>query len=260
MEFFDRIKGILKPHLPNEFIDYDVKLDSNPNTEGSRYLIDVEAKRVTIFWVNLIPREKKNLQKALRECFYIGIPIIEASKEELLQKLYQYNDKEDNQILSFFKNILSPADWEVLRDALFLRNEFQQQRNVFQLKSDIVTRYSERGNIICNLCTAGYFENMMIPIYNNSITEFHKYWDLAVDRGIMALFVNVGMSIETMGKEIERRALYGISYMHIHGIGDKNIKKIKECLKAEKENINFTVKNIFENKELHVYVAEIIFG
>jgi hypothetical protein len=84
-----------------------------------------------------------------------------------------------------------------------------------------------------------------------------------VERGITAIFVNSNMTVEKIGAEIKRKLIssksYGLSNMHIHGIGDKNIRRIKECIEKEKEAIGFTVKTSFEDKALHVYVAEIIF-
>ena len=261
MDFLEKIKSVVKLQLTKDIAGFEVKLDSSPQDNEQKYSIDSDSQRITFFITNLSYKESKVIKKAIRECFYNNVPIIEESKDDLLQKLYRYNNKEDNQILAFFKDILSKSDYEALRNSLFLRNQFKDGLNIFQLKSDIVTRYGERGNMICNLCTAGYFENMMMPIFNRSRVEFFDYWDKAVDRGIMALFVNAGMTIANISKEIERRAMYGLSYTHIHGIGDKNIKKIKSCLKTEKEKgtIKFTVKNVFEDKVLHIYVAELIF-
>ena len=261
MDFFEKIKSVIQLQSIRDIIDFEVKLDSSPQENGDKFDINSDSKRITFFIANLSFKENKIVKKAIRECFYNSIPIIEESKVDLLQKLYQYNDKADNQILTFFLPILTNSDYDALRNSLFLRNEFKDRRNISQLKSDIIARYGERGNMICNLCSAGYFENMMMPIWNKSQVEFYDYWDKAVDRGILALFVNAGMTVANISKEIERRAIYGISYTHIHGIGDKNIKKIKSCLKTEKEKgiIKFTVKNVFEDKILHIYVAEIIF-
>ena len=103
----------------------------------------------------------------------------------------------------------------------------------------------------------------MIPLYNANQTEFWKYYDIAVERGITALFVNAGMTVDKIGEEINRRLIsaksYGLRKIDIHGIGDNNIKKIKECIELEKTHLGFTVKNIYTDKSLHVCVVEIIF-
>jgi len=258
MSFYDHVKGIIPPSVSKTLNDFEVRLNST-TLNDEKYLIDTSNKCVIIYVLSLASKEKRALRKGIKGGFECDVPLISQSSIGLLQRLYQYNDKEDTRILKFFENILSNKDWETLRDSLFLRNEFKKRKNVSQLKYDIFTRYGERGNTISNLCTAGYFEETMIPLYNLEPKEFHKYWDAAVDRGVMALFVNSRMKIEKIVLEIKRRSKYGIKYMHIHGIGDANIEKIKECLTKESESIGFTVKNMYTDDNLHIYVAELIF-
>lgn len=153
-------------------------------------------------------------------------------------------------------------DWQALRDSLFLRNEFKNHHSITLLKQNIVHRYGERGNTISNLCTAGYFEATMIPLFNSDQKEFWTYYDLALNKGITALFVNQGMTIDKVGDEIKRRLesgrLYGLKYVHIHGIGDANIKKISTCIEKHKTTLGYTEKNVFSDTKLHVIVIEII--
>ena len=120
----------------------------------------------------------------------------------------------------------------------------------------------KRGNTISNLCTAGYFEKIMIPLYNSSLTEFWRYYDLALDMGITDLFVNATMTTSKIRDEISRRLklakTYGLRYIHIHGIGKKNIKNIQECIEKEKGSLDFTEKHLLTNKSLGVLVVELI--
>ena len=264
MSFFEKVKGIIPPKISKNLIDYEIKLDSSPSKVGDKYSFDIKKKLVTIFLGSLSAKEKRTLKTAIKNSFDEGaVILIEESKKDLLQRLYKYDNKEDNQILTFFQPILSFPDYQVLRDALFLRSEFKNRKSVTTLKGDIRSRYGERGVAISNLCTAGYFEETMIPLYNANQTEFWKYYDIAVERGITALFVNAGMTVDKIGEEINRRLIsaksYGLRKIDIHGIGDNNIKKIKECIELEKTHLGFTVKNIYTDKSLHVCVVEIIF-
>lgn len=262
---FDKIKDIIHPSPPSLLLGYSIHLDSTPHDEEEGLSsIDKRNKIVTIYINNLSAKESAKLKKAIKDAFGAEkVLLIEKSKVDLINRLYKYDDKNDNRILTFFKAIISDKDWQVLRDSLFLRNEFKNGRPTGQLKSDIISRYGERGRIISNLCTAGYFEETMMPLYNHDQKEFYKYYDIAVDRAIAALFVNSSMTVEKISIEITNKLkaakAYGLSTIHIHGIGDKNILRIKECLDSQKVKLGFAVKTSFEDKAFHVYVAEILF-
>lgn len=264
---FEKLGILIPKGKANTLAGYDVHLSSSKPTSGNReakYRINHQSKVVTFYIPNLSVKEKRKLQRAIRE--EVGddsAMLIKQAKFDLISRLYKYNNKSDNKILSFFQNVLSRPDWLVLRDSLFLRNEFKNDRSIALLKQDIISRYGERGNLISNLCTAGYFEETMIPLYNHSQEEFHKYYDIAVNRGITALFVNSHMSVEKIKSEIKGRLTsakaYGLSDFHIHGIGKTNIAKIKQVLEQQKSSEGFQVKTTFEDEKLYVYVVEVIF-
>jgi len=257
-----KFNGIIPQSKIKDIYDYSIKLDFS--TGGSKcYQISRSDKTLIINVNNLPLKEKKILKAIIIDSIDNDKAILIAnSRTELLDKLYKYNDSNDNQILSFFKPILSNKDWETLRDSLFLRNEFKKHININNLKLDIKTRYGERGNTISNLCTAGYFEEVMIPLFNSSQTDFWNYYDLSLDMGITALFVNDKMKINEIRDEIKRRLHlgkeYGLQNIHIHGIGKKNIKNIKDCIEKEKSSLNFTEKHLFTDKSLNVLVVELI--
>lgn len=257
-----KLKGIIPQKEIRLKQDYSIKLNFTTTKGTSHQIFDSE--KTLVINVNLLPsREQKNLKSIIATCIENDTAMfVVADKIPLLEKLYQYNDSGDNRILLFFQPILSRVDWETLRDSLYLRNEFKKHANIQDLKEDIRNRYGERGKTISNLCTAGYFEEVMIPLYNSSKTDFWEYWNLALDMGITALFVHAQMKIKTISDEIKRRIdlgkKYGLKHIHIHGIGTKNIKNIRKCIEQEKGNLNFTEKNIFVDKSLNVLVVELI--
>lgn len=265
MAFIQRLKSIIPTSIAKNLSGYEIRLDfTNKGPEGKDYLVNKSKKQVVIFVKGLTSLRADSLKKAIIDCFHKeNAQFVEVSKHDLLDRLYKYNDNGDNQILNFFKPpILAQLDWEALRDSLFLRNEFKHHHPINSLKQDIILRYGERGNTISNLCTAGYFEETMIPLYNSDPKEFWTYYDLALNKGITALFVNHSMTIDKVGDEIKRRLesgkLYGLKYIHIHGIGDENIKKIKTCIEKYKSILGYTQKNVFFDDKLHVIVIEII--
>lgn len=264
MLFFEELKDIIPNNIAKTLFSFDVKISGAESlTHKKKYEVHTDTKTVSIYLKNLSVKEQRTLKKTIKKSFAADESyLVEESKNNLLERLYQYNDSADNQILDFFKSILTSRDWEALRSSLFLRNEYKKGNSIASLKSDIIYRFGERGNLIANLCSAGYFEETMIPLYNSDQQAFWKYWDVAVDRGITALFVNARMTIAQISKEIKHRInsakSYGLKSIHIHGIGDNNMANIINCLEKEKSNLKFIDKNIFTYEKLHVIVVEII--
>src|ERR1700733_8906142 len=154
MSGFDKLNGIIPLNLTNSLIDYELHIDSKITPKGdNKYSIDHTAKTVIIYLQKLDDKDKKKLQKCIKAFFNDGNTtlIIAKEKTDLLDRLYKYKEKDDETVLSFFKNILSQIDWEALRDSLFLRNEFKKGNNIAPFKADIITRYGARGNLISNL-------------------------------------------------------------------------------------------------------------
>ena len=270
MDFFDAIKRIIPSAVSNKITGlFFIQISSEFTSILDKYSLEsikvdgAKATKVIFHFANLTQKDKKRLELACKESFEFKKQFIENSKDALLRKLYHYNNDGDNAILDFFKsrNLISAQDCDVLRDSLFIRNEFKNNKKyVFDLKTDINNRYGVRGNIICNLCVAGYFESM-IHMYIKDPTEFHKYWDNAVNKGIVALFVNGNMTVDAICAELKRRANFGVQYVDVHGIGDSNIRKINECIERNNEEIGirFQINNKFYDEELHILVAQVVF-
>jgi len=268
MCLIEKLNFIIPPKQINGSKNFDLEIVS----DGSKiydpaFKIDSLKKTVTIYIASLSSKENRKLKAILRDDFKNDeIYLIEDIKAQLFDNLYKYkSENKDGSILKFFKPILSNHDYLALRDSLFLRSRFVQNEDVRLLKKDIRYRYGERGNSISNLCTAGYFENIMIPLYNKDKTEFFQYYDIAVDRGITALFVNSKMQTKEIKSEIKRKINSAKSYgqlktFHIHGIGKLNISNIKKCLVELKKEITivFIERNVFLDNKTHIFVVEII--
>jgi hypothetical protein len=262
MTYFEKLANYLPLLKELNLNEYDLKITSDEHSNNKIQL----AENFIIFNLHKLSyKEKETLKKIFLDHFHEDIfYFVEESSIPLLERLYQYNIKEDNKILDFFKNILSPSDWNVLRDSLFLRSEFiNQQGNTRQLKADIISRYGERGGVISNMCTAGYFEEVMMPLAKKNVTEFWHYYDIAIDKGIVALFVNNKMGAtklkEDITKKLNSAKTYGLKTIHIHGIGDKNINKIKSYLTEESlDSAGFRQNQIFQNNDLKIFIVELI--
>jgi len=110
--------------------------------------------------------KKKILGELVRNYIEEGNKLLELKTDNLLESLYQYNKKNTNRaILNFFEPIIPIEDYEALESALFLRDKFLKGEYINKLKQDIRTRFGDRRNNISNLCTAGYFENLLMTLY-----------------------------------------------------------------------------------------------
>lgn len=267
MILFEELDLIIPKKVVSGLFNFDLVLKSfKSRNSGTKYEVSKDERQVIVYVENLTPKESRQLKKALKKHFDLDQALfIEESKKNLLDRLYKYNSNADNQLLEFFEPILSRNDYLVLRDSLFIRSEFfNKGASVGLLKADIRSRYGERGNVICNLCTAGYFEAIMIPLWNTDQKEFYEYYDIAIDRGITALFVNSGMTVKDIESAIHHKLTsaksYGLKHFHIHGIGKVNIDKINKCLHKlkSKGSLSFTEKTVYTSVGQSVFVVEII--
>ncbi len=263
MAYTDCLSDVIPSKILKKISDYNITVSCIGDINKIKDVYKLNGNNLIIYVDKLPYKIEKQFKGAIKKEFDANnLELLLASKEELLNRLYSYNDKNDNQALEFFKSILSNSDWEALRASLFLRGEFKNGNPVSSLKHDIIYRFGERGNVIANLCTAGYFEETMVPLYNYSHVEFHKYYDLAVERGITTLFVSRSTSPEEISREIERKIKTGKAYgqkkFHIHGIGKKNTEKIQMYLITVKGKYNFTLKNLYVGDKIEVLVVEIL--
>lgn len=238
MSFFKELHRIIPIELSDELDDFSlsIKKENKGRNKHLPYRINKSRKEVIIFLDNLSWKENKDLKKVILKYFRNNeVKFIEQSKVDLIKRLIDFNHGDSVKILNFFKDILNNTDYNALRDSLFLREEYKRGNSIGYLKSEILSNYGQRGNIISNLCSAGYFEEVMMPLYNEDKTKFYEFYDLAVDRGVKALFVNHNMTVNKIINEIKHRIKSaknsGLKNINIHGIGSINVKNIKKVWK-----------------------------
>lgn len=254
MGWFDKLKAILNFEINSPLVNVNVTRNSDNKVNGKKYFHDEENKELLINYDELENKERENLSKVFNDNLESGGEIFERGTKCLLNDLYEYQKSkaEDKKILDFFNIIISEDDFESLEASLYLRKRFSEKKDVKGLKEGIRKRFGDRGNNIANLCTAGYFEKFLMPLYNSSKKDFEKIYEVVISKSAMAIFVHSQMEeneITTeLNKKIELSKKYGLDFIHIHGIGDKNINTIKKWIEENKDLLDFLNKNIFEKE------------
>ena len=260
MAWFDKIKGLINFEWNSPLVNINITKNSH-NLNKKEFVYDENEGRLDILLDNLSVEKRDKIKEIVKENIQEGNAFLESNTLKLLYKLNNFkNKKEYDSVLAFFKNIISPADYESLEASLFLRSIFMQGGEVSRLKRDIRERFGERGKNIANLSTAGYFEEFLMPLYNSSKERFLELYDLTVSKSPFALFVHATMNeIEIMGElgsklEISKR--YGLKFVHIHGISERNVRKVKEIIKNQKKYFDFFEKEIYEKD--NIIIVELI--
>jgi len=260
MGWFEQLKSLIKGKLSLKGLKINiVNVNVTKNFTGctiiqkGKYQYDESTKTLEVH-----PDEFIKHKGILSGYVNDGNRLLESETSELLKRLYEYKAGNTNQqTLHFFSDLIPRNDYSALSAALFLKNEFSHGKDVRKLKQDIRFQYGERGSCISNLCTAGYFEEFLMPAYN-ALTreEFLELYSLVVDHEALTIFVHQGMAIEEISEIIKNRLsiakTYGLTFFHIHGIGKSNIEKIKECLKSQKDFFNFYEKKYLEKENILV--------
>jgi hypothetical protein len=273
MEFFNILKKICEKLNITAF-NKNITINNIIIGKGdfnTKQKIHIKNKEVYIELENFTKKEIEKIKPQIIELYNNTKKITSLDFKKQLDLFKNYNItsdyKKDEQILIFFKKIISEDDFLALETSLYLRYLFTKKEftSVKKIKKDIIYKFGDRGKNICNLCSAGYFDRLLKEIYNSDKTkdkkEFKKIYELIITNIILAIFVNSTMEFNQIDLEITNKIYankkYGINDLYIHGLGFKNIKNIKNWINKNKQNI--TIKEIYENKEKHILIAKLIF-
>jgi hypothetical protein len=179
-------------------------------------------------------------------------PLLEARAHQRVEDIARVAEETD-ETLDFFRGKIPDTDMPILRAALYIRSAHKHNHNqsVDNLKQDIVNRFGNRGANIANLCSAGYFESQLRPMYEELAARpdftpelFTTRYNVIVDTAPFAVFVGRNRNIGALSDEVEDKLLinkqYGIKQMNIHAIGQDNVRRLQELLRQERITKYFT--------------------
>ncbi len=269
MSIFDKLKKIFHFQGPLINIKFINNSYNNVETKNKPIHYDANTEETLINLDEISPKQKKGIKALIDEHLNERTnKILQKETQDFFNDLHSYDKKNDSQILTFFQKIIPPSDFEALEASLYLRNVFKNQarignqaerEKVKKIKFDIIQAFGERGRNISNLCTSGYFEGFLKPLYNVvSKKDFNDLYEMIVGKAALALFVHEKMSSRDITSEITRKLnisiKYGIKSIHIHGIGVQNIEKIKGCLRKQEKFFNFFKQKIHEENNILIMI------
>lgn len=176
------------------------------------------------------------------------VKVLGVKGNRLLKFINSQKGKES--ISSVLRPHIPPADLRALEASLLMREYFKAHKDgVEDIKADIIERFGDRGRRIANLCTAGYFENLVSLCKENCDTpegqaKFKSIYEMIISQEAFAVFVTGSMSEDqteyAVVKKTASNMIYGKKYVDIHGIGTSNVKKINTVLKRLSKDSGFS--------------------
>lgn len=268
MSWYVKLKDIFKDVFPalQSLVTINVTVNSNNSSQKTEY--NPSSQIFTINLDKLTPAEIKAVKGCLLEAKNEGNMLLDKHSAEVVQDFKKIDSTSDTKdTLGFLTQIIPPGDIKIWRAALYIRSQYQQSKDIQQLKLDVMAKYGEKGKNIVNLCTAGYIETLFAPNYkflkDNHTDEavikehFEALYELVVYELAVTVFVYLTMKDaevkDQIIKKIEQNLKYGIKFLNIHGIGKANVDKINEALSVldnvcKSKGISITNKSVKQEK------------
>lgn len=262
MEFLSKLKkliGSLDVKIGDiKFLNFNINITKiDQPTISSIY--DKDNNILHIDTRKLSQQQVNELRVIANESIDQGSYILETGVKELLDGFYAFNKSSDySGSLKTLEPIIPSADYGALELAYFIKSRLDKRDgiNVGDLKSQIAFKYGKRGNHITNLCTAGYFENLLIPIHNQAPGIFEEYYNLIVEEEALTFFIHGQLTdseiVSTIESKISRASAYGLPVIYIHSRGKKNNATTKRAIKRYEKAHGELDKSFKEIQELEI--------
>lgn len=249
--WFDNLKSIfnIKVDMSGlKSVHFDLLSGNRDNV-----LVKIEKKELRISIAADVlsdPAKKEQIQEVLRAVVdENGHPLLEAHAASTVENIT--SDHQYEELLVYFEDKIPLEDVTILRAALYIRRLHEEGKHVDSFKQDIVSRFGQRGANIANLCSAGYFESHLKPMYeelkerpNFTPQMFIDNYNLIIDKALLAVFVSGAKSEQELEDEVGSKLLtnrtYGIHRLNIHAIGSENVRKLKDLIQNPTISQHFT--------------------
>lgn len=248
ISFLEKLKHLLKLDInisDINLVNLSINIQKNSNNECKPVVYSPESNLLTLNLENLTQEQSPALGTILKQAVADGATLLEEKSNETLRDISHSEQSDDvKSVLDFFRNIIPKDDFDALRAAMYIRTRFKDgcdSKSIYDLKGGVIKKYGKRGLKICNLCSAGYFENLLKPLYEDmrkyqdfSIEKFISHYNLIISEEAFAVFISRDMPGNEVKyiieEQIKRNFKYGVKKVDIHGIGRDNSKKIRDAI------------------------------
>ncbi len=265
MKFLENLKSIfdakIKDILKNNKITiFDFSKNTTNNVleikDGQKLSIDVN--RAT-------PEEQKLIKETIIDVIVHqnrDVFLYEKSSEKVKQIKNNLPEGANKELLSFYKDKLTPDMFKALEASVVVRNAFKKEENIAELKRDISLKYPEIGNNLCNLVSQGYFDQHFKDLYNSMFEEDDfdiSIYQRKVGKIVKSLpytvFITRFKTYDEMSEEVnfklEKLKKYGAGKLLVHGIGKENTNTALTILEEYKNDKSITIeKELNSNKTI----------
>ena len=246
MSFFEQLKHLFKFDFNIGDINLlNINIQNNSNNECKPVEYLPESNLLTLNSGKFTPEQSLKIAPLLNQAVADGVTLLERKSNETLRNIDISEQSDDvAAVLDFFREKIPRDDFDALRAAMYIRIQFREgvnSKTIYDLKGGVINRYGMRGLKICNLCSAGYFENLLKPVYEEMETyndfsseKFIEYYNTIIHEEAFAVFISREMSSyevkNTIESQIKRNLNYGVKKVDIHGIGRNNSMKIRDAI------------------------------
>lgn len=234
-----------------------VKLLSDNNIGTGTKLERDSQQRTLVVRVNKGELKKSPEElEAVKELIRLSVAneggIIEEDTEKLIEDVSGFRKNDKNiRFIDELKLKIPKKDLPIWEAALYIRSVHVRGVSVDTLIKNLKLRYGDRGNNIAKLCTAGYLEDIILPIYDElsnspdfNVEGFNSRYEIIVTKYPFAVFVAHATPDDEVLKEIrtkiEYNKTYGISTLNIHTIGKDNKNKVLSILANDEIKQHFS--------------------
>jgi hypothetical protein len=267
MSFLEQLKSLIH-------IDIS-KLESLHFNWLSGNKINITVNKIDNHVVNLQkPEDRQLVENLMKQSIEDYGVLIEDKAEAVIEGIKESDETPENKaLLDFFKGKIKQSDLEILRAAIYIRTAYLRGSKVKDSLDRLAVSYGSRGRNISKLCSAGYFESIIKPMYEEMERQeeddkqalsrrFLERFDVIVHDSPFAIFVNENMTETSLEEMVIRKVRlnrqYGIREMNIHGIGNANVRLIESVLSSDE--VKGELLDIPEiDKRLNVIVVKVKF-
>ncbi len=232
-------------------INVNIKVIKIGSDNGSKGPVVIDGENLLIDDTKLKGEVVDQIIKELPDNLEHNDVVLESNNLDDLSLIDQEMKEGDyEKELAKYKGIVAGKDVPILEVAILIKIKSLKGENIGPMKGQLVQRFGSRAGMICNLYSAGYFESLILPLYQSieggtlALDEYLDIYEMIVTESPLAMFIGIGITKakarQLLLDKISSNRANDVEHINIHGIGDSNIALIKALLSDTEISSQFT--------------------